>query len=268
MKVQRLKEGGRKVVAGKYTCFPATGHDADLMETMNRFYTTDWPLNMTIDSTWICECKDGKVKFGVRFLPYFDGVKGEFTETIYNALGETAENKELVRRALEEGSTCFLHETLIFQWSEEIKKAFPTNRTYSIYTSFCFKNKKEDIEKTTEIIKAEMAGFSRRYEKDNAEFLVSFIHSGGKAMEAPKEGTAFYWRKATYHAYITLEWEDKWMEWHMTEFMRRTRVKFRPLSLEGKAIYINFPDNDQGNGDHEEAYFVQHKEKLREVKKI
>lgn len=277
MRVQALQSGGKQVVAGRYQWFPDRGHDLEFATAMNRFYTADWSRRMTIDSTWICEYKNGKRNIGVRFLVYYDGPKSEFTEEVKQRLGagknEFEEYEavpfldELTRRVSPEPSTRFLHETLIYQWSEETVKAFPTNRTFSIYTSFCFENTPTNIYEIVKLIQKEMIRFQKKFKFDTTEFLVSFIHSGGKAMEKPDKDTAFYWREATYHAYITLEWEDKWLHNDMTEFMQQTKKKFRQYSLDRRAIYINFPDNAQEKDDYEAAYFgVPNKAGLQQVK--
>ncbi|EJP61050.1 6-hydroxy-D-nicotine oxidase [Beauveria bassiana ARSEF 2860] len=132
---------------------------------MNRFYTTEWPREMTIDSTWMCDLRE-KTGDGVRFIACYDGDKDEFDKVISGHIRDKELEKQLKRRSLPEKSTRFLHETLVAQWSEETTRAFPTNKSYSIYSSFVFGNDRETIEKITSIIQKEMQAFRNLYNEE------------------------------------------------------------------------------------------------------
>ncbi|KAI0893002.1 FAD-binding domain-containing protein [Annulohypoxylon nitens] len=266
LEVRRLRRRDG-VVAGRYQWFPNLGITDDFMTTMNSFYTAKWPKQMTIDSTWMCDLRRSSGD-GVRFLLYYDGNKDEFDQVIDRYIQDPALSEQLKRRSLPEKSTRFLHETLVNQWSEETTRSFPTNRTYSIYTSFVFNNERATIESVTSVIREEMTTFRRRFAGEQVEFLVTWIHSGGKAAEKDPTDTAFFWRKAVYHTYITIEWEDKWMERDMRGFLGNIKSKLRQYSLNGEAAFINFPDGVLCKNAHERAYFGDNREELRRVKEI
>ncbi|KAJ7749276.1 hypothetical protein DFH07DRAFT_961786 [Mycena maculata] len=270
--VKQLRAPGGLVVAGRYQWF-ASKNEPDLfdqenfMSTMNTFYTTDWPERITVDSTWICDLRVSSGN-GVRFLTYFDGGKDDFDATIDQYIKHPELAKQLKRRSLPEKSTRFLHETLVAQWSEETVKAFPTNKSYSIYSSFVFRNDRPTIERVTALIRDKAAAFRKAFPGERVEFLATFIHSGGK-MSTPKPvESAFFWREAMYHMYLTLEWEDKWMERDMRAFLGEAKRELRPLSLQGEAAFINFPDGALPAEVCERAYWGDNREELRRVKQI
>jgi hypothetical protein len=266
LKVQKLQSKGGVVVAGRYQWFPDKETMDSLVPTMNSFYTTPWPENVTIDSTWICDLRQS-TDVGVRFLTYFDGNKKEFDSLIDKYIEQPDLAKQLKRRSLQEVSTRFLHETLVAQWSDETVKSFPTSKAYSIYSSFVFSNDKETIEKVTAIIKKEIDSFRGLYTGEKVEFLVTWIHSGGKAMNNAPD-TAFYWRKAVYHTYVTIAWEDKWMERDMRGFLGRVKKQLRPHSLDKEAAFINFADATLSKKAYERAYFGENRQELRRVKEM
>ncbi|KAI5924028.1 hypothetical protein F4810DRAFT_158975 [Camillea tinctor] len=263
LKVQELRKND--VVAGRYQWFPDSWGTDDFMTTMNNFYTTSWPDQMTIDTTWICDLRQTAGN-GVRFLLYFNGDKDEFDRTIDEHIKLPALATQLKRRSLPEKSTRFLHETLVAQWSEETQRAFPTNKTYSIYSSFAFANEESSIAEINGIIQEEMKTFREKYKGEQVEFLVTWIHSGGKASETKPKETAFFWREAKYIVYVTVEWEDKWMERDMRGFLGEVKKRLRPFSLKGEAAFINFPDGVMKA--HERSYFGENREELRRVKEI
>ncbi|KAM3504998.1 hypothetical protein MY11210_008135 [Beauveria gryllotalpidicola] len=263
--VQKLRNSNGMVVAGRYQWFPTSGITDEVVSTMNKFYTTEWPTEMTIDSTWMCDLRE-KAGDGVRFLTSYNGDKDEFDRIISENIKDKELEKQLKRRCLAERSTRFLHETLVAQWSEETTRAFPSNKTYSIYSSFVFGNDRESIEKITPIIQKEMEAFRSLYTDEKVEFLVTWIHAGGEAQRKPADSSAYFWRKAVYHTYVTLEWEDKWMERDMRGFMGQVKKKLRPHSLDGVAAFINFPDGVFSTKGHENAYFGKNREKLRAIK--
>ena len=270
--VKQLRAPGGMVVAGRYQWFaskdePDLFEQEDFMKTMEEFYTTDWPEHITIDSTWICDLRVNSGN-GVRFLTYFDGGKDDFDATIDQYIKDAQLAKQLKRRSLPEKSTRFLHETLVAQWSEETVKAFPTNKSYSIYSSFVFRNDSPTIEQVTRLIREKAVAFRKAFCGERVEFLATFIHSGGKTSTPKPVDSAFFWREATYHMYLTVEWEDKWMEWEMREFLGEAKRSLRPLSLHGDAAFINFPDGALPEGVYERAYWGDNREELRRIKEI
>lgn len=70
IKVHELKSKDGRVVAGLHTWFPPPDNTELLRTTMTKFYMTDWPDTMTIDSSWLCDVrKDSKI--GIRFTCRF-----------------------------------------------------------------------------------------------------------------------------------------------------------------------------------------------------
>ncbi|KAF3483021.1 uncharacterized protein GIQ15_02345 [Arthroderma uncinatum] len=265
LKVQQLQNEDGIVVAGRYQWFPKSGTTDEFMTTMNDFYSIKWPKEMTIDSTWMCDLRETSGD-GVRFLFYYDGNKEQFDGVIDEYIKDPELVKQFKRRTLPEKSTRFLHETLVAQWSEETTRAFPSNRTYSIYSSFVFDNDSKNINEVTAIIREEMKDFRDLYAGERVEFLVTWIHTGGKATERRPSDSAFFWREAVYHTYVTVEWEDKWMERDMRGFLGKVKKRLRPFSLNKEAAFINFPDGAMTNDTHERAYFGDNREELRRVK--
>jgi hypothetical protein len=270
--VKQLRAPGGIVVAGRYQWFagkdePDLFEQDNFMSTMNNFYTTDWPERITIDSTWICDLRLSSGN-GVRFLPYFDGDKKDFDETIDKYIKHPELAKQLKRRSLPEKTTRFLHETLVAQWSEETVKAFPSNKSYSIYSSFVFRNDRPTIEKVTALIHDKAVAFRQKFPGEKVEFLATFIHSGGKMSTPKPTDSAFFWREAMYHMYLTLEWEDKWMEGDMRAFLGEAKKDLRPLSLQGNAAFVNFPDGALPGDISERAYWGDNREELRRIKEI
>ncbi|KAJ5114386.1 hypothetical protein NUU61_000145 [Penicillium alfredii] len=233
LKVQRLRNRDGTVVAGRYQWFPDSEAMETFLATMNSFYTADWPKQMTIDSTWLCDLRQNTGD-GVRFTIYFDGNKQAFDNLIDKHVKQPDLARQLKRRSLPEDSTRFLHETLVAQWSEETERSFPTNRTYTIYSSFVFTNDRSTIEKLTTIIKKQMETFRRLYSGEKVEFL----------------------------------WEDKWMERDMRGFLGKVKKELRPYSLNNSAAFINFPDGILAKKGYERAYFGDNRQELRRVKDI
>ncbi|KAH8832115.1 hypothetical protein DL96DRAFT_1667954 [Flagelloscypha sp. PMI_526] len=255
-----------QVVAGRYQWFPRGGITKKVVEVMNKIYMTDWLPQLTLDSTWMCDLRQSSD--GVRFLTYFDGEKTTFDQIIDENIQQSDLKENLKRRSLPEPSTRFLHETLVAQWSEETVRAFPTNKTYSIFSSFVFHKNAQNISKVTSILRELMRDFREQFDGERVEFLATFIHIGGKSTEFKPKDSAFFWREAIYQMYLTVEWEDKWMEYDMRHFLGTVKGLLRPLSLNGIAAYINFPDGAFPKEQHEKAYFGDNHQKLREVKKI
>ncbi|KAG9219132.1 hypothetical protein CCMSSC00406_0001542 [Pleurotus cornucopiae] len=268
-KVQQLQNRYGMVVAGRYQWFPKGGFTDDVIATMNDFYTTDWPNKITIDTTWICDLRQSGSLGGVRFTVAFDGSKYEYDRVIDEHFKRDELKVQLKRRVLPEKSTRFLYETLVNQWLEETERAYPANKTYELHSSFMFtKDNKDTIQKVTAIVRDLMASFRADFAGEQVNFLVTWIHSGGKATEKKPTDSAFFWRAAVFHTYVTVEWVDKWMERDMRRFLAKVKKALRPLSLNGEAAFINFPDRDFPVRAHERAYFGDNREELRRVKQI
>ena len=274
MKLALKKLKSDFVVAGRYTWYPERQAMDAFMTTMNGFYTRDWPDTMTIDSSWLCELNKKDSDLGVRFLVYHNGGRTDFDQAIdawklQDANPGHAKLKEqLKRRSLQEKSSRFFHETLAAQWIEETKKAFPTNRAYQIYTSFVFKNDTKSISAITHIIREQMADFRSQFANETGLLQVTFIHSGGEANKKKREDTAFRWRDCTYHAYIMIQWEDKWLELNMRNFLDQMKPKLSPYGMVKGATFINFPDDSLKSDVHEKSYYGMNYLKLRRIKQI
>ncbi|KAK3946918.1 hypothetical protein QBC32DRAFT_401885 [Pseudoneurospora amorphoporcata] len=223
-------------------------------------------VTITIDSSWLCDLKQsGGSELGVRFLVYYDGTKDEFDKLIEKKVKQKDLAKQLKRRSLAEKSTRFLHETLASQWSEETIKAFPSQTSYKLYSSFVFKNDASRIRSVIAIIRQEMAAFRREFPGETGLLQVTWIHSGGQASAKKRSETAFRWRDCTYHAYIMLEWQEKWLEMDMRGFMQKFKEKLKPFSMMGRAAFINFADAALQSNASERASFLLHL--LRHVKR-
>ena len=260
------------VVGGRYTWYPERQAMDQFMAIMNSFYTQNWPKDMTIDSSWLCELSKKDSDLGVRFLVYYNGDRPNFDKaidawTLQSAPPEHGKLKDQLKwRSLEEKSSRFLHETLAAQWVEETKKAFPTNRTYQIYTSFVFKNDKNSISSITKIVREKMEEFRKQFAGETGTLQVTFIHSGGEANEKKREDTAFRWRGCTYHAYIMIQWDEKWLELNMRRFLDQMKPKLSPYGMVRGATFINFPDDTLKPEVHEKSYYGMNYQKLRRIK--
>lgn len=179
LRVKQLKSKDGSVVAGRYQWFPKLGLTDDFMTTMNSFYTNDWPNRMTIDTTWMCDLRQSSGD-GVRFIVCYDGNRASFNGLIDKYIQQPELARQLKRQSLPEKSTRFLHETLVAQWSEETKRAFPTNKTYTIYSSFVFNNNESVIKNVTTIIREMMVNFRRDYSGEQVEFLVTWFLRGAR----------------------------------------------------------------------------------------
>ncbi len=263
------------VVAGRYTWYPKREAMEAFMTTMNSFYTRSWSDEMTIDSSWLCELDKKESELGVRFLVYYNGRRETFDREIDNwnlpaAPPEHEElKKQLRQRSLEEKSSRFLHETLAAQWIEETKKSFPTNRTYQIYTSFVLKNDNpKKFAEITQIIRQAMEEFRTQFKGETGTLQVTFIHSGGAANVPKREATAFRWRGCVYHAYIMIQWDEKWLEFNMRSFLDQMKPKLAPYGMVRGATFINFPDDSLKPEVHEKSYYGMNYLTLQQVKKI
>lgn len=152
---------------------------------------------------------------------------------------------------------------------EETERSYPTNQSYELYSSFVFKNDdKEKVAKVTSTIRELMKEFRKEFTGEEVNFLVTWIHSGSKATEKNPADSAFFWREAVFHTYVSVGWMDKWMEKDMRFFLAKVKTTLRPLSLSGEAAFVNFPDCDFPTKFHERAYFGDNREELRLVKEM
>jgi len=274
MKLALKKLESKFVVAGRYTWFPECQAMGEFMTTMNGFYTKDWPNEMTLDSTWLCDLANTRTDPAVRFLIYYNGVREAFDKaidewTLPNAPSQHAQLKEQLKsRSLQEKSSRFLHETLAAQWIEETKKSFPTNRSYRIYTSFVFENGRKNIEEITRIVRDQMKAFRKQFEGETGTLQVTFIHSGGAANERQRKDTAFRWRGCIYHAYIMIQWDEKWLEKNMRGFLDRMKPELSKFGMVPGATYINYPDDSLKADAHEKSYYGNNHQELRRIKQI
>ncbi|KAN0067932.1 hypothetical protein V8E54_013860 [Elaphomyces granulatus] len=262
------------VVAGRYTWFPKREAMDTFLTTMNGFYTWDWPREMTIDSTWICNLGNDKSDLSVRFTVSYNGPRQPFNKTIdawapQDAPPEQQKVKEqLKQRSLQEPSTRYLHESLAAQWIEETKKTFPTNRAYRIFTSFVFENTQKTIQPVTRILRDWMKKFKTNFAGETGEMEVVWIHAGGAANDRKREEMAYRWRRSTFFTYIMLEWQEKWLEEPMRKFLGELKPELGPYGMVRWATIMNFPDDTLKSPAHEQAYYGKNRNKLREVKEI
>ena len=262
------------VVSGRYNWFPAsTKAMEDRMTTMKSFYSIDWPTDLTIDTSWVCDLEKKDSVFGIRYLIYHNGNKSDFDKVIDACLDSDTDlelGKQLKKRSMQEKSTRFFHETLISQWFEESAKSFPGRNTkYTIYTSFVFQNNRKKMAAIVSIIKEEMQAFRDRFSEENdvkGLLQVTFIHSGGKASQKQRSDTAFRWRDGDYHAYIMIEWEDKWLEGEMRDFCRAFKKRLREFSMSNTAAFINFADRQMTRSTYVKAYYGNNSRKLQRIK--
>jgi hypothetical protein len=268
MAVQKLQSKDGIVVAGRFVWYPELDGKVDFLTIMNRFYLASWPDQMTIDSTWLCDLRTPLEDPGVRFTVYYDGNKHDFDKKINRSVSHKQLANLFERRTKPEKSTQFLYESLEAQWTEETKRAFPESKSWSIYSSFVFENDQARIESITSIIKEELEVFRDKFKGQQALAQVTFIHSGGQATKKQCSDTAFRWRDTIYHAYIMIQWDDKWMERDMRDFCRAFKARLRPFSTMGRAAFINFPDGALGTDAHERAYYGNNRKKLQLVKQI
>lgn len=113
-----------------------------------------------------------------------------------------------------------------------------------------------------------MKEFRKDFTGEEVNFLVTWIHSGGKATEKNPADLAFFWREAVFHTDVTVKWMDKWMEKDMRFFLAKVKTALRPPILNGEAAFVNFPDRDFPTKFHEKAYFGDNREELRLVKEM
>jgi hypothetical protein len=140
--------------------------------------------------------------------------------------------------------------------------SLPTSDSWSIYSSFVFKNDQIRIEGITAIVKEKLEAFRDQFKGDNCSAQVSFIHSGGQQAKKQRSATAFRWLDCAYHTYINLTWTDKFLEQDTRGSCQKFKARLRPFSMLGHASFINFPDGSLI------AYFGNNRQKLKQVKQI
>lgn len=269
LKIQHLNSKDGNVVGGRFMWFPGKKKMSQLVPTMNAFYKVDWPPELTIDTTWICDLRE-KTGDGVRFTVYYDGSKEDYDALITKHVTHPDVQNQLKKRALAEPSTRFLYETLEEQWFDESKKFFSENKTYRIFSSFAFSRDQitKHVGQITAILKKEMETFRKMYLGEVVNLDIVWIHTGGQASKPKPTDTAFFWREASYVTYVEVLWKDKWMELNMRGFMGTLKKKLRPFSLDGDAAFFNFPDRDLVPEGYERAYFGDNRHELRKIKEL
>ncbi|KAH8690930.1 hypothetical protein BGW36DRAFT_306718 [Talaromyces proteolyticus] len=269
LKIQHLNSKNGWVVGGRFLWYPGEEKMDELLPTMNEFYKVDWPREITIDSTWLCDLRE-RTGDGVRFTVYYDGSKADYDKLIDKHIKNPDVKKQLKKRALPEPSTRFLYETLEEQWFDESKKFFAENKTYRIFAAFVFNREQitKNVEEITSILQKEMKTFRELYLGEAVNLDIVWIHTGGQASEPKPTDTAFFWREALYHTYVEVLWKDKWMELNMRGFMGKLKKKLRPFSLGKAAAFFNFPDRDLVKAGYERAYFGDNRQELRRIKEI
>jgi FAD/FMN-containing dehydrogenase len=80
--VLKLQNKNESVMSSRFVWSPPED-EATFLSTMNRFYTTDFPDQLTIDSSWLLELKRPKPELNMRFLVYYDGDEKGFKKTDY-----------------------------------------------------------------------------------------------------------------------------------------------------------------------------------------
>ncbi|KAF9766546.1 hypothetical protein IL306_001032 [Fusarium sp. DS 682] len=277
LKLQVQKLHREDVVAGVYTWSPdhCEKSQENFKATMVQFYTADWSNEMTIDSSWLMDLKDPRQDPSVRFLVYYNGPEAKFDKEVDLHLGTCGKGpnekkslpEQLKDRTLEEKSTRFLHETLVAQWSEETQKALPSNAMFRIYTSFSFtKKSEENISKITKTLTEQLKAFKEQFKGEEGSIRVSWIHSGGKSNDKGPHDSAYPWRGCVYHAYIMIEWKEKWLEKSMREFLATFQKELRGQSMDGLGVYVNFPDETLDKNTYEKAYYGENREELQRIK--
>jgi len=242
----------------------------EFKKMMVEFYTAPWDNYLTIDTTWECDLtKSSDTKpFSTRFIAYYDGTAKNFREEINKQMpNDKHENfrQQLIRRSLAEQSTLFLHETLWAQWSEETRRSLPTDRAYTLYSSWVIKNDKAKIEQITDILINRIQRFRHKFTGERGTFGVTWIHIGGKISEKGPTETPYPWRSGNYCVYILVRWHEKWLVTEMQAFFEECKNMLKPHSIEGKASYVNFPDRSLKNWS--QAYYGENLQELQDIHK-
>lgn len=255
LKVQQLQNSYGMGVAVRYQWFPEKGFTGDFIVMMNDFYTTDWPNKITIDNTWICELRHSNSLGGVQFNVTFDGSKPEYDRAVDKYVKKEDLKVQPKQRVLAETSTGFLCETFVNRWMEKTERAYPTNKTYELYSSFIFKNDNKDtVQNVTAIIRDLMKILRDDFKGEQANFMVTWIRSGQGDGEETHRFSFLLTDSCVPHVYHGGVGGQKKMP--------------KPFSLNGETAFINFPGRDFSTKSHERPYFGDNREELRRVKEI
>jgi len=113
-----------------------------------------------------------------------------------------------------------------------------------------------------------MKNFRTKFKGEKGLLQVTFIHSGGAANIPKREATAFRWRGCVYHAYIMIQWDEKWLELNMRRFLDEMKPKLATHGMVRGATFINFPDDTLQKEVHEKSYYGMNYLELRRIKKM
>jgi hypothetical protein len=113
-----------------------------------------------------------------------------------------------------------------------------------------------------------MEEFRTQFTGETGLLQVTFIHSGGAVNKPKREMTAFCWHGCVYHAYIMIQWDEKWLELNMRSFFDQMKPKLAPYGMVRGATFINFPDDSLKPEFHEKSYCGMNYQKLRRIKKV
>ncbi|KAK8074006.1 hypothetical protein PG994_004905 [Apiospora phragmitis] len=221
-----------------------------LKSTMSSYYAYSWPDRITIDTTWVRQAGDN-LGTQVGFISYCDGDREFFQEHMDRAIKNFDINKQLKRRCMEEKSSRFLHETLAAQWNEETVRLVPSSTQFRLYSGFAVDNANamENMNSIIIIVKEELDAFGDKFNKEQAECAVSFIHAGGVARRKEPQRDAL-----------------PWVERDMRGFLARFKARLRRYTVAGQAVFVNFPDAALADDAYECAYYGGNAAKLRKIK--
>ncbi|CAG8972599.1 hypothetical protein HYALB_00005368 [Hymenoscyphus albidus] len=291
MKIRVCNLRGETVTGGRYTWFPklaeldpdetdatkirakraeAKEDERKLIDMMQTFYTATWKDKFTCDSTWISDTREANGALGIRYTTYYDSGTTAFQAQIDRLVKHEDLNRQLKRRCLPEKSTRFLHETLVVQWAEETKAAFPSDPSYRLFASFNLEMDPKILKKFTERVVKAHRSFKKEFGKEkDCLFYIAFISGGGQQIKKKDQTSCDPWRnKTTYYAYGMFEWKDKWLERDMRKFYQTVIDSLTPLAIDQKASFSNFAARDLAPDNYEEACYGDNAAELREIKKF
>ena len=283
--VTRLKIRVKKlrdpfVVAGRMTWNVTKDKLAVFQKMMTDFYTADWDNYLTIDTTWECDLmrSNGDRPFSTRFITYYDGKEDDFKNEVNSKMSSPDPEadpdgyryyeefkKQLIRRSLAEKSTMFFHETLWAQWSEETRRFLPSDRAYTLYSSWVIKNDKDRIQEITKIILDQIQEFRKQFSGERGTFGVTWIHTGGAISTTGSTVGPYPWRDGNYNIYILVRWHEKWLVKEMGKFFDECKKKLKTYAINEYASYVNFPDRRFQGTDWAKAYYGDNVQKLRKI---
>ncbi|KAF8417512.1 hypothetical protein EV426DRAFT_622940 [Tirmania nivea] len=289
IRVKKLRDPW--VIAGRLTWNVTKEKLQYFKMLMFEFYTGCWENYLTIDTTWECDLSKSSDSrpFSTRFIAYYDGREAAFKNEINSKMSTDASvlaellypdpssrpvdpneyfkyrqsfKEQLIRRSLAEKSTMFFHETLWAQWSEETRRSLPTDRAYTLYSSWIIKNDDgRKIQTITDIISERIQRFRVKFTGERGTFGVTWIHVGGEISKKQAKDTPYPWRQGDFCVYILVRWHEKWLVKEMGTFFDECKDKLKQYSIEGKASYVNFPDRCLSNWS--EAYYGENLQELK-----